>query len=76
MTALLHLDGVSTVCYKETFGAENSILEAYNAELTVLRVSDLLRNAGSLRDIPAGTTYTLTVLLDGARFLEISGSIG
>ena len=76
LTALLHLDGVSTVCYKETFGAENSILEAYNAELTVLRVSDLLRNAGSLRDIPAGTTYTLTVLLDGARFLEISGSIG
>lgn len=76
LTALLHLDGIATVCYEEAFGAESSILEAYNAELTVLRFSDLLRNAERLHDIPAGTAYTLTVLLDGARFLEISGNVG
>lgn len=76
LTALLHLDGIVTICYEESFGAENSILEAYNAELTVLRIDDLLRNAEALHEIPTATAYTLTILLDGAVFLEISGNIG
>ena len=51
-------------------------LETYNAELTVLRIDDILRAAAGSREILSGTAYTLTVLLDGARFLEISGNIG
>ena len=76
MTMLLRLDGIATLCYEETFGAKNSVLETYNAELTVLRIDDLLRATAGSREIPSGTAYTLTVLLDGARFLEISGNIG
>lgn len=76
ITMLLHLDGIATLCYEETFGAKNSVLETYNAELTVLRIDDLLRATAGSREIPSGTAYTLTVLLDGARFLEISGNIG
>ena len=76
MTVLLHLDGIATLCYEEAFGVENSVLETYNAELTVLRIDDILRTAACSCEIPSGTVYTLTVLLDGARFLEISGNIG